>query len=272
MDLKSILLHADRDPHFDGRLRIAIQLAARHAAHLIGVFAYGPPLFAGYTDPYVASEMIQMYRAEVEAAAKALKPKFDKAAASAGVSYEWRAEEAAMDLGGQARYADLAIVGQTDPDDPGAQRVEDFVQEVIMTSGGPVLAVPYAGRFDNLGKRVLIAWNGTRESARAVRDAMVFLRDAESVVVYSVNAPDEDHIPGTDIATHLARHDIKVDVERTVAKDIEVGDALLSAVADRGIDLLVMGAYGHSRFREFVLGGATRHLLQHMTAPTLFSH
>ena len=274
MAIKSILIHVDRDAHFASRLKVAVEEAARHRAHLIGLFSYGPPLVLGFGDTYVTEELVRRYRESLDAAAKEMQPAFERAAKAAGVAYEWRQEDdgSEMTMPKQARYVDLAVVGQTDPADPMAQRGFDFAEEVIMTSGAPVLTVPYAGTFKTVGQNVMIAWNGTREAARAVRDAMPFLTRAKSVLVYSVNPTDQSHIAGADIATQLARHDIKVEARHTVAHDIEVGDTVLSAASDNGIDLLVMGAYGHSRFRELVLGGATRHILHHMTVPTLFSH
>ena len=141
-----------------------------------------------------------------------------------------------------------------------------------MVSGRPVLVVPYAGRHEGLGSRVLVAWNASREAARAVHDALPLLTRARSVVVLAVDPPDEDHIPGADIAAHLAHHGVHVEARHTVAPDIEVGDELLNLISDLGADLLVMGAYGRSRWREAVFGGATRHILAHMTVPVLMAH
>jgi nucleotide-binding universal stress UspA family protein len=135
-----------------------------------------------------------------------------------------------------------------------------------------VLVVPYAGKFDSFGKTILLAWNGTRESARAMHDALPMLEKADKVVIYAVNESSEDHIPGADIATHLARHNVNAEAHHTVARDISVGDALLAAVSDYGADMMVMGAYGHSRVRELALGGATRDVLNTMTVPVMMSH
>ena len=147
-----------------------------------------------------------------------------------------------------------------------------------MGAGRPVLAVPYAGKFDTIGKRIVIAWDARREAARAVADAVPLLEQAESVVTLSINphggaqAGTHGEIPGADIATHLARHGISVEAQQLVANDISVGDMLLSRLSDLTADLLVMGVYGHSRARELVLGGVTRHILNHMTVPVLLSH
>jgi nucleotide-binding universal stress UspA family protein len=137
-----------------------------------------------------------------------------------------------------------------------------------------VLIVPRYGVFGTVGERVLIAWNGSREATRAAHDALPLLKRATKVTVLSID-PDHDsqrRVPSADITLHLARHGVAAEADSTVALDIAVGDVLLSRAADLGADLIVMGGYGHSRVREMVLGGATRHLLQHMTVPVLMSH
>jgi nucleotide-binding universal stress UspA family protein len=137
-----------------------------------------------------------------------------------------------------------------------------------------VLVVPRYGTFDTVGERVLVAWNGSREATRAVHDALPILKLATKVTVLSIDPERDtgDRIPSADIALHLARHGVAAEGTSTVGLDISVGDLLLSRAADLGADLIVMGAYGHSRMRELVLGGATRHILQHMTVPVLMSH
>jgi len=147
-------------------------------------------------------------------------------------------------------------------------------EELALGVGRPVLVVPRYGTFETVGQRVLIAWNGSREATRAVNDAIPILKMATKVTVLSVDPEGEPdrRLPGADLALHLARHGIAAEAESTQALDIGVGDVLLSRAADLGADLIVMGAYGHSRLREMMLGGATRHLLQHMTVPVLMSH
>ena len=175
-----------------------------------------------------------------------------------------------------ARYSDLAILGQLDPDRAQPEATGPRPEQVVLASGRPVLVVPYAGHFDKLGRRVVIGWNATREAARAVGDAMPLLAAAEVVTVLTIDAREaprgHGELPGADISRHLARHGVKAQVEQTVLADLSVGDVLLSRAADLGADLLVMGAYGHSRFRELLLGGATRTLLQSMTIPVVMSH
>jgi nucleotide-binding universal stress UspA family protein len=147
---------------------------------------------------------------------------------------------------------------------------------VTLASGRPILVVPYAGRFETVGRCVLIAWNVSREAARAVADAMPLLAAADVVTVLAVDPPPgpggDGDLPGADIALHLGRHGVEAQIERTVSADVPIGEVLLSRAADLGADLLVMGAYGHSRTRELLLGGATRSILASMTIPVLMSH
>jgi len=195
-----------------------------------------------------------------------------------GVSAEWREfpEAVGVDAAVHARYADLAILGQLDPDSDEPDTIRPRPEHVALASGRPILVVPYAGNFPNLGRRIVIGWNASREAARAVNDAMPLLAAAEIVTVLIIDPRDgpraHGELPGVDISLHLARHGVKAEIERTVSADLPIGEALLSRAADLGADLLVMGAYGHSRARELLLGGATRSLLRSMTLPVLMSH
>jgi nucleotide-binding universal stress UspA family protein len=138
-----------------------------------------------------------------------------------------------------------------------------------------VIVVPFIRAAATIGERVLVAWDGGREAARAVNDALPILERAKSVTVLSVNPASEDgsrREPGADISLHLARHGVKVEAQRRITTEISAGDAILNEIASKGSDLLVMGAYGHSRLRELVLGGVTRQILGSMTVPVLMSH
>jgi nucleotide-binding universal stress UspA family protein len=210
--------------------------------------------------------------------AEELHQAFEHAAQLRGLSGEWRAvaEGWEADPALHARYADLTILGQRDPDSDATGPIRPRPERVTLASGRPILVVPYAGRFETIGKCVLIAWNASREAARAVADAMPLLAAADRVTVLAVDpqsGPDgHGDLPGADIALHLARHEVKAQIERTVSADVPIGEVLLSRAADLGADLLVMGAYGHSRARELLLGGATRTILASMTIPVLMSH
>ena len=286
MTFKDILVHLDDGRGHETRLRLACDLARRQEAHLTGLFGIEPLAPGGLasqaTSAYVDIETMQIVqekrRQAVLAVAGRVEATFGAETARAGVSGEWRIIEGEvadlMTL--HARYADLAILGQVDPDNPPPGSAASLPESVLLGSGGPVLVIPYVGRFETLGQNVLIAWNGSREAARAVRDALPILMEAKSVTVLSAN-PDrgilgEGDLPAADIAHHLARHAVKAEASYTVGEDIAVGDMLLSRAADLGADLIVMGGYGHSRTRELILGGATRALLRHMTVPVLLSH
>ena len=216
----------------------------------------------------------------MRARAEAALARFAAVAGRNQIAFETRLDralytEVANALATHARYADLAILGQIDPDDPVAGP-RYLPEEVVLGSGRPALVIPYIGAGASLGQRVVVAWDASREAARAVNDALPLLERAEAVSVVTINprqAPfGHGEEPGADIGLHLARHGIKVDVRRVEAPDLDVANALLSELASQSADLLVMGAYGHSRLREFVLGGTTRTILAEMTVPVLMSH
>ncbi len=283
MALKDILVQVDDGRGYQARLALAAALAARSDGHLTGLFVIEPISFSALAAPggpdFAAAEAFQAVEREHRAArlklGERLAALFRDAADRAGVSSEWRVadDDAATAVVLHARYADLAVLGQADPDNPplGA----GVVEAVLLGSGRPALVVPFIGA-KSVGERVLVAWNATREAARALNDAMPLLAQAEKVTVLSVNPErgigGEGDLPAADIALHLARHGVKAEAAHTTAEDVSVGDILLSRAADLGADLIVMGGYGHSRAREFVLGGATRELLRHMTVPVLLSH
>jgi nucleotide-binding universal stress UspA family protein len=164
------------------------------------------------------------------------------------------------------------VVGQAEPDK--ASPEELIGETALFESGRPVLVVPYIQKTGLALGKVLVCWDGSRSAARAAGDAMPFLARADGVEVLIVTGErgKSDEIPGADIGHHLARHGLKVDVKRIVAADSDVANTILSYVADSSADLIVMGGYGHSRLREFILGGVTRGILEAMTVPTLMSH
>lgn len=184
-----------------------------------------------------------------------------EAAAAADGLAEWRRIHGRKDLPLYARYADLTVMGQG-----------DAVTDMVMSVGRPILVVPHHGSFLGVGRHPLVAWNASREATRAVFDALPILRRAGLVTLMTLDAEDDDRVPGADISLALARHGVRVEVVHSTVGGIDPGNALLSRAADCGADLLVMGAYGHSPLREKVLGGATRHILDHMTVPVLLSH
>jgi nucleotide-binding universal stress UspA family protein len=281
MSYKDLLVVLDSDAASRGRIALAAALAERFASHLVGLYPLPipqAPRHLGYYDPALLDPFFRELRAQAQEVSDKEREAFEHAASLRGLSAEWRVvdEGPQSDPALHARYVDLTILGQLDPDRSDADLVRPRPEHVTLASGRPILVVPYAGRFETVGRRVLIGWNATREATRAVNDAMPLLAAAEVVTVLTIDAregPDaHGELPGADISLHLARHDVKAEVERTVSAGIPAGEVLLSRAADLGADLLVIGAYGHSRVRELLLGGATRSILQSMTVPVLMSH
>lgn len=279
MSYKTILVQLDTSEAVHARFELALRLARQFEAHLTGLFTVFKPepeafnVMAGTADYYAEHETI---RAERQGAIERL---FHAELARAKVAGEWKlaAESANAAVPKAARLSDLTIIGQDNPDDPESFIAEQFVENLVLSAGRPVLLVPYAGQFPSVGSRVLFAWDGSREATRALHDALPFLARAKRITVLTVNAlegePPASRIPGADIAAVIARHGPDVVIEEVEGvRGVPVGDMLLSRASDLGSDLIVMGCYGHSRWRELVLGGATRSILKSMTVPVLMSH
>lgn len=280
MGFKNLLVQIDGGKAAAKRVDAAIGLARGFGAHLTGLVAVGEPHIPGFVMAQMPAgvwdETLRQLRAQAETVADG----FIAAAERAGLTADCRIDsaletEVSRIVALHARHADLAILGQADPDDPrpgGAGLVGD----VVLGAGRPVLVIPYIGAAPTLGERVLVAWDGSREAARSLNDALPFLKRAKTVSVVAINASmrpgSHGSQAGADIALHLARHGVKVRAEALEIPDISVGDALLSRLSDAAADLLVMGAYGHSRFSETILGGVTRTILGAMTVPVFMSH
>ncbi|SAL57699.1 universal stress protein family protein [Caballeronia cordobensis] len=279
MSYKTILVHLDTSVRAHPRLEAALQLARRFDAHVIGLFAVFEPAprafevmagTAGYYEQHAAM------RSEQRGAIERL---FHAEIKRAAVSGEWveTHERANHAVPRYARCADLVIAGQDDPSDPESYVGDHFPETVVLSSGRPVLLLPYTGFFSSIGQHPMIAWDGGREATRAVHDALPFLKGAERVSIVSIDtARGEargDPIPGADIAACIARHGVKAEVlSAGITSDTSAGELLLSRAADLGADLVVMGGYGHARWQELVLGGATKTFLAAMTVPVLMSH
>ena len=280
MAYKSILLHLDWTKASRARLEKAAALAEAQGAHLTGLCLTATASMPNFVAAGLPRDILQMQRRMALDHAESLRKDFNAALKGRPITSDARVvecldTEVAVAISQHARYADLVVMGQVDPNDP-PQGGTGLVEDVLMGCGRPVLMIPYIGAAQNLGRRVTLAWDAGREAARAASDAMPFLVRAEHVTVMAVNPHDgsADHgeVPGADIALFLARHGVKAEVHQTESPDISVGDELLSRIADDGSDLLVMGAYGHTRLRELVLGGVTRSILEQMTVPVLMSH
>ena len=257
--------------------KYAISVAAALQAHLTGVAFIYDPVVPISGAGYIPAEVIETQRDDSEAAAEAAIKSFTTAADQAGVSAEPVMTSASLAGAGDqfarmARRFDLAIVGQSQPE---ISSMEQIIGETtLFESGRPIIIVPYIQKAPFKTDNVMICWDGSRTAARAVADAIPIIgnRGRVEIVIVANERGKQDEIEGADIGQHLARHGLKVDVHRISGGDIDVGDALLSHAADSGADLMVMGGYGHSRLREFVLGGATRSIFESMTVPVLLSH
>jgi nucleotide-binding universal stress UspA family protein len=279
--IEDILVHIPTErpmqPVAEASLSLAATFGAKLEAYAAGyVSAAAAYVMEGAAAAAVASvfEMEQEKAAERAAAALAV---FESEARKAGVGCQCRAvvelpADAAAAIGTAARLHDLAVVLQPDSE---RDTFDNMIPvEVLLQAGGPVLFVPYIFRGPVRAKRIGICWDGSRLAARAVRDARPFLAQAETLVAISINGADRLPVEaGTeDLAAHLTRAGLSIkSIDRTAARS-EIQPAILSLAADENLDLLVMGAYGHSRLQEGLLGGVTREMLQSMTLPVLMSH
>ncbi len=300
MALRDILVCLDGTAAGDGRLELALNLAQTDKAHLTAVYALReprgsaappagvglPPTVLGPVSPdgaraigglpiSAAAPVAQALR-EAERA-DAVERRFREELPLRALEGEWHMLDHTdlAELIRLAKAADLAILGQYPGDDSDGVtwlRPDDL----MIDSGRPVLVVPYAGTFEHVGRRVLVAWDGTREANRALHDALPLIAGAEAVTVIHVGEQqaDLDHDrPWLErIVRHLERHGIKAQPEETARGGIPISDVLLSRAADLGADCIVAGAYHHSHLRESLLGGVSRELLHHMTVPVLMSH
>ncbi len=277
MSYKTILVHVDDTSRSQERIRLAAEMAMREEAHLLGVADTGVSRFIyqdgniNGVDPSLLSHLEYLRERAVQNVAD-----FKKQVESFGVhsfGADITQDDALGGIGLRARYCDLVYVGQTNPEESSPAVMDDFPEYMILNSGRPVIVVPYAGEFSNPGKRPLVAWDGSRAATRAITDAIPLLKRAELVHVVIINPKNDTHgeQPGADIAAYLARHGIKLEISVHRTK-LDVGNALLSLAADLNSDMLVMGGYGHSRFKEMIMGGATRTILESMTIPVLMSH
>jgi nucleotide-binding universal stress UspA family protein len=275
--IKDIVAYLKPGDGRDAATDYAISVAEAFGAHIAGVaFAYEPVIPASVMGG-ISVDLIESQRSENEQAAKAAIAKFNKLTDREGLSSETRMLNASMaggaDLFGRiARRFDLSVVGQAEPD---VVAPTDLVIEAAMfESGRPVIVVPYIQKTGLTLDQVMVCWDGSKTAARAIADSLPFLERAKKVelVIVTGETGKTDELPGVDFGQHLARHDINVDVKRIARGSIDVRDVILSYAADSGTDFIIMGGYGHSRLREFILGGVTRGILSSMTVPVLMAH
>ncbi len=270
-----VSLSVSKDGGFAGDY--AVSVASAFEAHLTGIAFVFDPIVPVSGTGYIPAEVIETQQADNEAAAKAAIDRFAAATKRAALSAEPLSLTASFagagdQFGRIARRFDLAIVGQGEPE---TSPIEDIIAETtLFEAGRPMIMVPYIQKAPLKLDNVMVCWDGSRPAARAIADAMPLLAKAGSVeiVIITNERGKQDEIEGADMGQHLARHGLKVDVHRMTGGSIDVADALLSHAADSGADFMVMGGYGHSRLREFVLGGVTHSIFRSMTVPALLSH
>lgn len=274
--IKDVVVNlAGRGPQ-DFAADYAISLGAVFGAHIVGIAFIDDPVIPDGALGGIPVDMIEMQREENRKTAETAAARFETGARTAGISAETRILEASVGggaslFGAIARRFDLAIVGQAQREHGASEEV--MIEAALFESGRPLVVVPYIQRQGLKLDRVIVCWDGGRTAARAIADAMPFLERAKAVdVVIVAEERKQDEITGAKLVQHLARHGIAASARRTSKGDISIENVILSYAADSGADFLVMGGYGHSRLREFILGGATRGILASMTLPVLMSH
>jgi nucleotide-binding universal stress UspA family protein len=277
MALKDINVHIELNAESERRLKAAMALADAQGAHLVGIYAVPKPYIPAYAEVQISSEVMEQQRKAAKEAAERAEAAFKDATASSGLSVEWRSQEGDVGrvLGFHARYADLTVVSQPNPDQSLFPGDRDLPDRLILTAGRPIMVLPHGYEGELAGKRILVAWDESPLASRAVHDALPLLQSAEKVVVMVANptaVPGEKRDPGADIAAHLARHGVTVEADHVTSDELDVGNLLLSRAADMSADMMVMGAYGHARWSELILGGVTNVVLSNQTVPVVMSH
>ncbi len=282
MSYRSIFVHLDDDDAGDRALDVAARIAQSFAAELAGAYLVPDAALTPFTSAVLPAGIVQGRLAasgyeqdRAEARFRAAAAQYTLTAAAFAAPAGEPLEEAVR----HARRADLAVLRQPDARRPEAGFASELAHAVLLGSGRPVLFVPYSGTFATIGSTVVVAWKESREAARAIVDALPFLERARKVIVMAMqarDASDAEDVAGVlsarGVTQFLARHGVTAEFRREIAEDIDVGNLLLSRVADFGADLVVMGGYSRPRLAERVLGGVTRSLVETMTVPVLMSH
>ena len=279
MTYKTLLVCLTTSDNAERLTKVAVNLARQFEAHLVGLHTLQSiSVYPGITVP-IPTDITDSFKKEQLLEAEKIKKIFLAATKTEDFVSEWRCFEARSSSAGDrlaehARCADLIIMAQPDkehdrPDQTTIQR------QVIETSGRPVLIIPTFGTFDTIGTNTLIGWSPTKEATRSVHDAIPLMKNGKTANVFLVSKEDamDSYVAHTarEIATTLDRHGIKVNVNHCADTGLTVGDLILNEVSDSGADLIVTGAYGHSRMYDFMIGATTSHLMKHMTVPVLFS-
>jgi len=279
MSYKTVLAYLSGPESSQSVLGAALNLAEAHNAHVIGLHVL--PNLAVYAGSGLQAypEILTRQREEDKRRAEETRQLFEELCSRTVVAYEWRCADAKWSnlesvVSEHIRCADLVVALRGG--ESFLEAYDDLSTDIVLSSGRPVVLVSESGWQDEIGSKVLVAWNGSREAARAAFDALPILKMAKQVYVLSINPPKDDRenmlSTSDDIALALARHDVPVEAMTDVAPNIRVADEILSRVSDLGCNLVVMGCYGHSRLRETVFGGVTREIMNSATVPVLMSH
>ena len=277
MSYKNLCAHVDYRERNRANVNLAFELAVQFDAHLTGIYvdpvALSPEVISMASTPALYDQMSE----EQEIRAQEAKAAFELLSTTNSALTNWQRAQGPMysTLNLHARYCDMLILNQEgDGDD--ALALGGFADSAVIETGRPVLVVPFIGAAVPLHGKVLVAWNGSREATRAVNDAMPLLKMAEEVQVVCINPhTTEEHeapLPGAELCQHLSLHGVRAVSNVITGANTNNSGVLLSLAADYNANLIVAGAYGHSRLRELVLGGMTLDLLRHMTVPVLMSH
>lgn len=278
--MKDILVHLDDSKVCSHRIRTAISLATKHDAHVLGVALQIKSTIADYINEALPSGFHEAQRAAVELSATKSIERFTAEATKAGISFATdiineSAAKAPSILAYYARHTDITILGQTNEDSAGAGFNTALMDAALLETGRPLYLVPYVGKKIQPVKTAVIAWDGSVKAARALNDAIPLLQDRKETIILVINASERKTAhgkqPGADIAAHLARYGVHAKIELETVSQIDIDSAILNFLAESGADLLVMGAYGHSRLREKAFGGVTQNILKNMTVPVLMS-
>ncbi len=274
MAIRNILFHAFEGQAGQATEDVAFALAEAHGATLTALSVVDNMPVPAYVVPYVPADLAENYMDESRAAAREIEARVKAREAATGIRTEWRYREGDIRavFSQHAHYTDLVIVPQGGGDQAPAGAAGNLPGDLVLTAGRPVLVVPWSGASSGVGKRVIIGWNGSKEATRALNDALPILEKAEAVKVLTVGDEESRHIPGAEIAQHLARHGVKAEADYVTDVDGPAAASLVFEARNFGADLLVCGAWGHSRMFETVLGGVTRDLLRGMDLPLLLAH
>lgn len=281
MGYRTILASIDSGRGNDSVLAAASAVARDHDAKLVGLYVAPPAVLESVRRVHLSRDIAEAFAKRRVEQIKEAEGVFDRATGTLP-RRAWEVVEvdslAAVDtaIHRRARCADLTVVAQVGAGEQLADRPGTLPDRLVLESGRPILVVPPALSFPTVGRRILVAWNQSREAARAMADALPMLKRAEQVWVLTIDERAGFH-PGPDTrvaqaVSYLAEHGVEAKGLHDGTEQISASDILLSRVSDLTADLLVLGAYGHSRWREVVLGGVTRELLSHMTIPVLMSH